>query len=112
REIEQWFAIHDPDADRRDVVVQGNGPGDVAFTELFEGESQGHEGPGNGRRARAAVCLNDVAVDPDSALTERRQVRDRAERSADEPLDFLRPPADLAAAGLAGRSGVRRARQH
>ena len=68
--------------------------------------------PGNRRRARAAVGLNDVAIDPDRALAEPLELHHRAERSADEPLNFLRAAADLALRRFARRPRRGRARQH
>src|SRR5690606_28320018 len=63
-------------------------------------------------RARAAVGLDDVAVDPDLDFAHRFEVRDRAQRAADQPLDFLRAAALLAAGGFAVGARVRRTRQH
>ena len=53
---------------------------------------------GDRGRARAAVGLQHVAIERDGALAERLQIDDRAQRAADQALDFLRAPALLAAA--------------
>ncbi|MNC93180.1 hypothetical protein D3C83_97510 [compost metagenome] len=47
-----------------------------------------HPAAGDRRGARAAVGLDDVAVDGDLLLAERRQIDDGAQRAADQPLDF------------------------
>jgi hypothetical protein len=70
-QIEQRFAADNPDAGRGDVVVQWNRLQDVARPQLLQRQRQRDEGAGDGRRPRAAVGLNDVAVDPDRPLAER-----------------------------------------
>ena len=45
---------------------------------------------------RAAIGLDDVAVDRDLPLAERFQIDDSAQRATDQPLDFLRAAALLA----------------
>ena len=65
---------------------------------------------GDRRRAGAAVGLDDVAVDGEGALAEQVELRDAAERAADEALDLLRAAALLAARGLALGARVRGAR--
>ena len=62
--------------------------------------------------ARAAIRLDDVAVDDDLAFADRGQVADRAERAADEALDLLRAAGGLAGIDLAARALVGGARQH
>ena len=59
------------------------------------------------RAARAAVGLEDVAVEPERPLAERLEVGDGAHRAADQPLDLDRAPLLLAARRLA----LRRARR-
>ena len=76
--------------------MQRNRPEDVALAQLLERQRQRDEGAGDRRRPRAAVGLDDVAVDPDRPLAERREVGHRAQRPSDEPLNLLRPAADLA----------------
>ena len=53
---------------------------------------------GDRRGARAAVGLDDVAVDGDLPLAERLEIDDGAQRAADQPLDFLGAAALLAGA--------------
>src|SRR5690606_37781344 len=61
---------------------------------------------------RAAIGLDDVAVDQDLALAERRQVDHGAERAADETLDFLGTAGLLALRCLPLHALGGRARQH
>ena len=62
--------------------------------------------------AGAAIGLEHVAIDADLPLAQRRQVGHRAQRPADQPLDFLGAAALLAARRLAVGAGMGRARQH
>ena len=55
------------------------------------------QAPGDRRAACAAVGLEHIAVEPERPLAERLEVADRAERTADEPLDLDRPPVRTAA---------------
>ena len=75
---------------------------------------EGERDPAAGDRggARAAVRLDDVAVERDGPAAERAQVDRGAERAPDEPLDLERPPALLPARRLARHPLVRRAREH
>ena len=79
---------------------------------LLQRQHERHECAGDRRRARAAVCLDDVAVERDRPLAELFEPRDRAQRAADQALDLLRASADLARRRLALRARGRRARQH
>src|SRR5919199_1890663 len=63
------------------------------------------------RAPRAAVRLEDIAVDPQRALAERLEVRHRPESPPDQPLDLDRAPALPAARGLALGPLPRRGRQ-
>ena len=77
-EVEQRLAVDDADADRGDVVGERNRARATSRSRsVSQRERQRDERAGDRRRARAAVGLDDVAVDPDRALAERRQVRDR-----------------------------------
>ena len=79
---------------------------------LIEREHQRDERAGDRRRARAAVGLNDVAVDPHRALAELLEPHHGAHRSADQPLNLHRPAADLARRRLARGARGGGARQH
>ena len=61
-----------------DVVEEWNRSDDVTGAERLDRERQRHERTRDGRRASAAVGLDDVAIDPDGALAERGQRRHRA----------------------------------
>jgi hypothetical protein len=50
---------------------------------------QGDEAAGDRGGTRAAIGLEHVAIDLDAARPERREVGHRAQRPADEALDFL-----------------------
>ena len=80
--------------------------------QLVHGVLRGDEGAGDGRRARAAVGLQHVAVEVDGALAQLLQVEHGAQRAADQALDLLRAAALLAARRLAVAAGVGGARQH
>ena len=64
-------------------------------------ERQRDERAGDGRRARAAVGLQHVAIHPDRARAEFFQVDRGAHGAADEPLDFLRAPVNFALGDVA-----------
>src|SRR5262249_42034417 len=104
-EVEHGHAAGDADADGGDTVAHGcRGAG------LRERIGDCHEAAGDGRRPRAAVGLDDVAIDPDRPLAHLGALDDRAQRAAHEPLDLLRAAAR--AAVLTRRARVRRAREH
>src|SRR5450755_3238181 len=71
-----------------------------------------HAGAGDRRATRSTVCLEHVAVDADRALAPVREIRHRAQASADEALDLLRASALLAFRGFAAHARVGRTRQH
>src|SRR6185503_9319088 len=68
--------------------------------------------PGNGRGARSAVGLKDVAVDGDLVLAQGRKVDDGTQAAADEALDLLGPPRLPAGGGFAPHAIIGGARQH
>src|SRR5919204_590441 len=82
-----------------------------AEAEAVERAPGGHVGAGDGRAARAAVGLEDVAVEPERALPQDLETGDRPQRAADQPLDLDRPAALPAARGLALRPLAGRGRQ-
>ena len=55
-----------------------------------------HVSASDRRRTRAAVGLNDVAIDPDRSLAEAAQISDGTQASADKALDLMGAPANLA----------------
>ena len=89
----------------------------LAFDHLFLDQifarlRQRDPGAGDRRRARAAVGLDHVAIERDGAIAQRFHVDDRAQRAADQALDFLRAARLLALRGFAAAARVRGARQH
>jgi hypothetical protein len=109
--IQQRAAIDKADADRsnlrRERPILSAGRKDAP-----QSEREGDVGPGDRSRSRPAVRLQDVAVEQDAALAQTFQVGNRAQRSADQPLNFVRPPAEAASRCLALRSFRRRPREH
>ena len=77
-EIQQAFAIQDADAGGGDIFANGVGAENAAFDESADGEAEGDEGAGDGGGARAAIGLQDVAIEDDGAFTERPEVDDAA----------------------------------
>ena len=105
-EVEQRLAVDDADRDRGDRARERLREPEAVERALRRDVRAADRGA-----ARAAVGLEDVAVEPDRPLAERLEVDDRAHRAADQPLDLDRPPALLAARGLAlgALAGRRRA---
>src|SRR5947209_2420486 len=67
---------------------------------------------GDGGGAGAAVGLNDVAIDRDLALSERRQIEHGTQAAPDEALDLDGAAALFSARRLPARALRRRTRQH
>src|SRR5690606_39637756 len=76
------------------------------------GVDQRHAGPGDGRRAGAAVGTNHVAIDVNVVLAQTLQIDGGPQRAPDQPLDLQRPTALLAPAGLTLHALSGRTRQH
>ena len=72
----------------------------AALLQALERQDERHEATGDCGRARAAVRLNDVTVDPDGPFTEGLELGDGSKRPSDQALDFLRASALFAAARL------------
>src|SRR5204863_9389477 len=105
-EVEQELAADDADGDGADGVAQR-----LAEAEAVERAPGGDVGAGDRRAARAAVRLEDVAVEPQRPLTERLEVGDGTDRTADQPLDLDGPAFLAPRARLALRTRARRGRQ-
>ena len=73
--------------------------------QALQREAERDEGSGDGSGARASVGLDHVAINPDGALAEMLQIGNRAQRAADEPLNFLGASALLALGRLRARYG-------
>ena len=69
--------------------------------QIAEGQRQSDIAAGDGGRARAAIGLDDIAIDLDLALAEAGEVGDGAQAPADQALDLMGPPALAAARRLA-----------
>lgn len=80
--------------------------------QLCAGVVQCDPGAGDRGATRAAVSLQDIAVEGDLALAESVQVDHGAQGASDQALDFLRAAALFAFCGFARATGVRRTRQH
>ena len=100
------------DAGGGQVVADRDALDRVGLTQLAERQHQRDEGAGDGGGARAAVGLDDVAVEPHRPLAQVLEPHHRAQRAADQPLNLLRAAADLARGGFALRARVGGARQH
>ena len=72
----------------------------------------GDESAGDRCRAGAAIGLQHIAIEGDRAFAKQTQIKDTAQRTADQALDFLRAAALLAARGFAVAACVGGAGQH
>ncbi len=106
-EVEHGLAADDPDRDRRDRRRQR-----LREAEAVERACRGDPGAGDRGAARAAVRLENVAVEPQRALPERLEVAHRAQGPADEALDLDRPPVRPPARDRALRPLAGRGREH
>ena len=111
-EVEHRRALVDAAADRGDLGADRVGAERLGCEQLVDRDAQRDPAAGDRRGARAAVGLDDVAIDDDLALAELGQVDDRAQRAADQPLDFLGAARLLALGRLAVAAGVGGAGQH
>ena len=110
-QVQHRNAADDADARGRHVVLHGNALDLAALAYPLQRQHERNEAAGDRGGARAAVCLDDIAVDPDGPLAQLIEPGHGSERAADEALDFLRAPADLAGRRLARGARVRRARE-
>ncbi len=105
-EVEHRHAVDDPDRDGGDGADER-----LAEPEAVERAVRRDVRAADRRAARAAVGLEDVAVEPERALAERLEVDHGAQRAADQPLDLDRAPALLPARRLAVGAIARRGGQ-
>src|SRR5581483_9125 len=110
-EVEDFVRADDADTDGGDHRDERQPMDGALLDQPMAGFRQRDIGSGDGGAARAAVRLQHVAVYPDGALAENGQFGDGAQAASDEALNLHRAPAG-AALGLAGRAGMRGARQH
>ena len=69
-QIEHRGAVIDASTHRSDEIGQRQGRDLLFRHQTAKGELQRHRRSGDRRRARAAVGLNDIAIDPDLALAQ------------------------------------------
>src|SRR6266550_393999 len=103
RQLEQRLAVDYADGNGRDRVRQR-----LREPEPVEREPRRNVGAADRRAARAAVSLEDVAVEPERPLAQRPKVSHRPQGPPDQTLDLDRAPSLLAArrfplGALAGR---------
>src|SRR5256885_9552968 len=103
-EIKQDLSIDDPDTNGGNKIFERYGLERSCLHQLFQSQTQGDECPGDGSRSRASIGLDDVAIDPDRALSHARQIRHSPNRTPNEPLNLVRSPARPSFGQLAGRS--------
>jgi hypothetical protein len=111
-EVENRHAFVHANGHRRDEIRNRHAREQTAIDQTAHGVVQGDEGAGDARRARAAIGLDDVAVELHGALPERGEVHDGSQTATDEALDFLRAAGLLAAGGFPVAACVGRAGQH
>jgi hypothetical protein len=81
-------------AGRRHKIPQRNHRNDAVHTQMLKGVEDGDKTSGDRRCARPPVSLDDIAIDPNSALPQPLEIHHRARRPADQALDFMRPSAN------------------
>ena len=113
-QVEQRDAVDDPARHGGDAAGERRAGEATVLHQLADGELERDVAAGDRGAAGAAVGLQDVAVDVDGALAERREVDHPAQRAADQALDLdraavgaaLRHVALLAVAGRRGQHPV------
>jgi hypothetical protein len=111
-EIERRLPADHADRDRGDEIVDRPAREVAVDIHPAECRDERDERAGDRRRARAAIGLNHVAIDPDRPLAEELGVDGGAQRAADQALNLHRPPALLSLRCFALDAIGRRARQH
>ena len=111
-EVEHGRAVADAAGDRGDMVAQRLPLHHVARLHPGDAIVQRDPGAGDGRRARSAVGLDDIAIDGDLTLAQRGKIEHRPQAAPDQPLDLDGAPALLAGGSLAPRALRGGARQH
>src|SRR5437763_6811609 len=105
-EVEQRDALHHADRDSGDRVAER-----AREAAPLEGAHRRDVRATDRRAPRAAVGLDDIAVQPQRPLAERLEVDHRPNRAPDQPLDLDRPSLLLPAGGLSLHALARRRRQ-
>src|SRR5262249_13316995 len=70
------------------------------------------ETPRDRRRARAAIGLDDVTINPHGALTQNLEIHHGSQRTANQPLDLMGASTDAAACHFSGGPCAGGAWQH
>src|SRR5229473_6462006 len=111
-QIKQSRSVNDPDADGGNFGEDWR-LFDFAFLQQpATSDRESYIRARDGRGARAAVGLQDVAVERNRAVAEHAAIRNRAQAPADQSLDFVRSPGRPAAANLSLSARMRGTRQH
>src|SRR5271165_2530 len=111
-EVEHGFAGDDADAgggyrgDDRERLYR------LELDQLAQRENQSDVGAGDGRGARSAVGLEDVAIDDDGAVAECGRIDDRAKGASNQALDFLGAAGWVTLVHFARSAGRGGAREH
>ena len=111
-QVQHGPSVHHAHADGRHLRDDGIVLDQPVLHELVNRHHQRHIRARDGRRARAAVGLQNVAVQRDGALAQKAHVHCLPQRTADQPLNLhaaailLDPVARLAPPGGCGQHGV------
>ncbi len=90
-QIKRALLLHNARGNRR-YLPDYRGVLDHSLTQqFFYGQYERHKASRDGGGARAAVGLQNVAIDVDRALSQPRQIAGRAQRTADQPADLHIP---------------------
>lgn len=111
-QIQMGLAVDNTDTDRRHKISDRK-PWQRSFlNELMHRVNHCHISPGYRRCPGSPVRLYDIAIENDRPLAECSQINHRPESSADQPLDFHRPTAQLPFDRFALVTGLCRPREH
>src|SRR5712692_6497401 len=111
-QIKQSRSVNDPDADSGNFGDDWRPLNSVFFQQPPAGNRESDIRAGNSRGARAAVRLQDVAVERDRALAEYAAIRDSPQAAANQSLNLVRPTRWFAAGNLPRGPRMGGTRQH
>ena len=97
---------------RRDGIEQRNRFQHACRDEPLHRQRQRDIRAGDRSRARAAIGLDHVTIEPHGSFSQFFLVDDRPQRSPDQPLNFQRAPRRPSAHGFARRALLGRPRKH